>query len=372
MQTLAMPAAQLQQPWLEREAAGGQPERVPLAEFPHTVGRTAPADVVLPSARVSRLHAALVWAEGRVCVEDRGSTNGTFVNGERVEFQPLEDGDCVRFADQEFTFRAPPKTETVRATQVMGGEPRGSRAAGGRLQRFDVLQESRRLTERLTHCGVRLTFEPVVSLADEKTFGWRLVDDGSLAGSKSLPSECRAAARLRQLQRLLAAEAAAAWRGSLHLFVPLDALELGGEELNASLESLVGVLPEQHRLVVEIPDGVVCDTPTFRQFRESLARLGVGLAHDGFAGTAAQLRGQAALAPNFLVLCHRMVQGISASDGRRQRLQEVLAAAKDLGCQTIAAGLTSDEEKSACRALGCRLSRGPLFGPPRASDEVGK
>lgn len=371
MQTLAMPKS-LDEPWLERES-GGQPQRVSLDEFPHTVGRVEPADLVLPSARVSRLHAALVWADGRVCVEDRRSTNGTFVNGQRVEFQPLEDGDCLRFADQEFTFRAPPKPETNRATQVMPGE---SRAVARGAARVDLLCEARRLTERLTHCGVRLAFEPVVRLTDDKPRGWRLVDDEGLAGAKSLPSECRAASRLRQLERLLAVEAAAEWQPPTHLFLSLDAIELGSSELPGSLEALVAVLPTRHRLIVEIPDGVVCDTPTFRQFRECLAALRIGLAHENFAGTAAQLRGQASLAPDFLVLCQRMIRGISAAsnspgDGRRQRLHDVLAAAKDLGCQAIVSGIACEEELAALRALDCSLARGPFFGPPCGADQVG-
>jgi EAL domain-containing protein (putative c-di-GMP-specific phosphodiesterase class I) len=350
---IALTEPALQLPWLERDAAAGEDRRLTLADLPCTVGRSDPADVVLDSPRVSRVHAAFVRVDGRVCVEDRGSTNGTFVNGERVRSQSLEDGDSIRFADLEFTFRAPRQQETVRATQVMGG------GSGNGRRGVDLVQEARRATERLTHCGLRLSFEQIAALSDGKTFGWRLKDDDGLAGARSLPAECRAAARLRQMQRLLAVEAAAQWRDSMHLFLPLDALEIGGEELLPSLESLLSVLSEQHRLVVEIADGVVCDTPTFRSFREGLAKLRIGLAHDGFAGTAAQLKGQRSLAPNFLVLCHRMVQGVSSSDSRRKRLREVVEAAGELGCQTIAAGIESADEQTACRTLGVRYARGP-------------
>jgi pSer/pThr/pTyr-binding forkhead associated (FHA) protein len=50
-----------------------------------TIGRGTGADFVLPDPAVSREHAA-VWVEGvTVVVEDLGSSNGTWVNGERIE-----------------------------------------------------------------------------------------------------------------------------------------------------------------------------------------------------------------------------------------------------------------------------------------------
>jgi DNA-binding winged helix-turn-helix (wHTH) protein len=67
------------------------------------VGRGLECGVRLPSARVSRLHARLRAADGQVRVEDAGSKNGTWVNGERRKgATPLNDGDELTFG----TFRA--------------------------------------------------------------------------------------------------------------------------------------------------------------------------------------------------------------------------------------------------------------------------
>ena len=44
------------------------------------------ADCVLPDTRVSRLHASFDIRDGWICVRDSGSTNGTFVEGERIPF----------------------------------------------------------------------------------------------------------------------------------------------------------------------------------------------------------------------------------------------------------------------------------------------
>lgn len=48
------------------------------------IGRTAPADIVLADSRVSRTHCLVELADDRLRVSDLNSTNGTYVDGERV------------------------------------------------------------------------------------------------------------------------------------------------------------------------------------------------------------------------------------------------------------------------------------------------
>lgn len=61
------------------------------------LGRHPKADLPLDEEGVSRKHAALrVAADGSVIIRDLGSTNGTFVNGERVYELVLKDGDKIQ------------------------------------------------------------------------------------------------------------------------------------------------------------------------------------------------------------------------------------------------------------------------------------
>ena len=77
----------------EKPAAG--PEHP--VEDGMTIGRTD-GDVMIADPQVSRRHARVTLDGGRVVIEDLGSTNGTFVNGERIdEPRELEVGDLVRF-----------------------------------------------------------------------------------------------------------------------------------------------------------------------------------------------------------------------------------------------------------------------------------
>jgi hypothetical protein len=59
------------------------------------VGRSGDADLILIEGMVSRRHARFTLEEGVLEVEDLGSTNGTFVNGEKVKKKRLAEGDRV-------------------------------------------------------------------------------------------------------------------------------------------------------------------------------------------------------------------------------------------------------------------------------------
>lgn len=60
-----------------------------------TVGRARRADFVVDAQMVSRLHCRLTAGATELEVTDLGSTNGTFVNGQRVERAILRDGDRI-------------------------------------------------------------------------------------------------------------------------------------------------------------------------------------------------------------------------------------------------------------------------------------
>ena len=68
-----------------------------------TIGRTARADFIVEAPLVSRLHCRLTAsASDQLLVEDLGSTNGTLVNGKRVERGVLKPGDVLTVGRVEF------------------------------------------------------------------------------------------------------------------------------------------------------------------------------------------------------------------------------------------------------------------------------
>ena len=67
-----------------------------------TIGRAPRADFVVDAPLVSRLHCQLSLNGDRLDVQDLGSTNGTWVNGRKIERIALESGDMLRVGRVEF------------------------------------------------------------------------------------------------------------------------------------------------------------------------------------------------------------------------------------------------------------------------------
>lgn len=73
---------------------------VPLAEgVPVIVGRAWPADTVVHDPSLSRQHARFCWKGETITIEDLGSTNGTWIRGERVAKAELRGGDEITLGD---------------------------------------------------------------------------------------------------------------------------------------------------------------------------------------------------------------------------------------------------------------------------------
>ena len=84
-----------------------------------TLGRTTENDVWLPSKLVSRHHARLLVGPTGVIVEDAGSTNGCFVNGEQVRQHLMHDGDVLSMGDLRYRLHAHSVHDTkVRANVI--------------------------------------------------------------------------------------------------------------------------------------------------------------------------------------------------------------------------------------------------------------
>ncbi|MDI6891661.1 MAG: DUF3662 and FHA domain-containing protein [Actinomycetota bacterium] len=77
----------------------------PLTKEVTSIGRSESNDIVLPDFKVSRRHALIVQMGSDFIVRDMGSTNGTFVNGKRVEEKSLKNGDTVGLGTTNLEFR---------------------------------------------------------------------------------------------------------------------------------------------------------------------------------------------------------------------------------------------------------------------------
>jgi len=91
-----------------RTGPGADGERlVPLAAQVTVLGRGAEADVRLSDTGVSRVHCEVRRDGEALVLADRGSTNGTSVNGRKVRTAVLQDGDVVELGATSLVVRIP-------------------------------------------------------------------------------------------------------------------------------------------------------------------------------------------------------------------------------------------------------------------------
>lgn len=79
-------------------------QRISPSQAGLIIGREAGCSIVLPDPSISRRHARIAIEAGQMTVYDENSTNGTFVNEQRIQQQTLRPGDIVRIGP--FRFRA--------------------------------------------------------------------------------------------------------------------------------------------------------------------------------------------------------------------------------------------------------------------------
>jgi len=81
----------------------GTGEAFALGFEPVSIGRHADNQIILPDPQVSRHHAEIVMQGGRWVINDLGSANGTYVNGQRIQGpQVISHGDLIRVGQTQF------------------------------------------------------------------------------------------------------------------------------------------------------------------------------------------------------------------------------------------------------------------------------
>jgi len=89
------------------------------------VGRkSSVCDIRLASKRVSQVHCMIFQADGEFWIQDLDSSNGTWVNGHRIESDYLlRSGDRIRIANERFTLEAVSIRVRCQTKQLMPSQP---------------------------------------------------------------------------------------------------------------------------------------------------------------------------------------------------------------------------------------------------------
>lgn len=72
----------------------------------NVIGTAADCDIVLSDKKLSRKHATIRYEGGEFQIADLDSSNGTFVNDEKIQKHDLIDNDIIKLGDIQFKFKS--------------------------------------------------------------------------------------------------------------------------------------------------------------------------------------------------------------------------------------------------------------------------
>jgi EAL domain-containing protein (putative c-di-GMP-specific phosphodiesterase class I) len=345
----------------------GSLQRTPMQPMPFRIGRSAGAQLVLPSTHVSKAHAEIYTDGLTLRIRDLGSRNGTFLNREPVKDGPLHDGDVLHIGEYEY-----------RVAREFVIEEDGCPDADGTILQTTPLSRNfisgaSRIRELIDERAVTMYFQPVVTLPGGKVSACEALGRGlfqelpenpvklfDLAGAHGPDVQ----AELSRLFRRKAVELVKDLPEPPKLFVNTHPVELERPGLLESLEELRSYAP-QVDLVLEIHERALAQTEFISWLHTKLREINVGLAYDDFGAGQARLFELAETPPDYLKFDRRFVTGLGSAPVSRQRLVAALvAAAGELRVKTIAEGVETAEEAVACVRAGFSLAQGYHYAKP--------
>lgn len=100
---------------LVRVTPEGETQRLVLSKDRTVIGRQEGCQIRIPVAGVSRMHCEVVVRNGSIVVKDLGSSNGTYVNQERVTEHHAAAGDLLSLGGQVFLIQVNGEPEEIEA-----------------------------------------------------------------------------------------------------------------------------------------------------------------------------------------------------------------------------------------------------------------
>lgn len=332
----------------------------PIDVEPYIVGRKTGASMRLQFRTVSGHHAQL-WAEnGLLMLKDLGSTNGTYINGRRIESDTpavVREEDLVHFAEAPFRIRCQSRT----------GVTNGTIAENVCDQALALVQFDRLMSERL----VRPHYQSIINLKTGRSIGFEILGRGSVFGLESVTSMFDAAEQLNlevELSQLLRWEGIRVGRDlpeSPALFVNTHPREI--DDIDGLIESLVCVreMAGSIDLVLEIHEASVTQPAKLKSLTRAMEGLNMRFAYDDFGSGQARLAELIEAKPDYVKFDISLIRNIDRAEVCRRRMLEALVKmVNDLGISSLAEGVETAAEAATAREIGFDFAQGFYYGRP--------
>ena len=343
-----------------RPGDAGNPRDFVVTHFPFRVGRKQGMSLTLPRATVSGMHAEFVEKNRTLWVRDLNSTNGTFVNGDRLEGEGerlLHDNDPVQFADAPFRLRR------------SSANPSHTRSKDACDRALALVQFDR----LISGAAVIPHFQPIVDLQTNRLHAYEALARSRLVGLETPDYMFTAAAELgmttelTEMLRRVAVNDSCLMGDLPHLFLNTHPCEVADGTLLVSCQELRKQAP-QHRITIEIHEGAISRVGEMAELRRGLDEIDMTLAFDDFGAGQARIAELSEVRPQYVKFDRSLIRNLHTADASRQRmLSSLVSMVSDMGIIPLAEGVELVEECAACMEAGFVLSQGYYHGKPMST-----
>lgn len=330
--------------------------RIVLSDEIFTIGRDNQNRLCLANQTVSGRHAELISLPDGLLIRDLKSTNGTFLNGVRVQGSQLAGtGDIIQFGSSMFHVElANPSTKPPTEKWEAADD------CAGRLQ-FNKLFQSPALIPY---------FQPIVRLEDLSRVAFEALARSELVGLETpqdmfeVAAERNAEIELSCRMREAALSLSQAFPSPQQIYLNTHPAEINDPGFLDSIFDLRTRFPE-HSIVLEIHESAITDLSFLRSIRHTLLAMGVGLSYDDFGAGQARLLELVEVPPDTLKFDMRLIHDLPNANRERRRLVECLVeVTKEMGILALAECVETPAEAKICRELGFELGQGFCLGHP--------
>jgi EAL domain-containing protein (putative c-di-GMP-specific phosphodiesterase class I) len=355
--------------FLESIAADGSLVRHTIRRLPFLIGRDPGSDLLVEARGLSRHHAQFSRdGDGLLLLTDLQSTNGTFVNRQRIA-QPTRIGanDVLHFGNAEYRLGrimavAEPSLSTGARTMEV---PRGV------ILSEKFVRNEAEFLEFLGGVGLTGAAQPIVEAATGDLFAYELLGRSTHPGLPKSPLD------LFRLAKLLGKEVAlsdafrahgvreiARKKPGTRVFVnthPEETFTDGFLSGLAQLQQETGV----GELIVEIHETAVVEVAKMRDLANRLEGMALRFAYDDFGAGEARINELAEIPAHFVKFDMGLIRDIHIASQRKQKVvSDLVRMVHDIGSIALAEGVESEADADVCRTVGFTLLQGYHTGRP--------
>ena len=328
---------------------------------PFRIGRREGFDLCLTSPNVSGLHAEILEEGGALWLHDLNSTNGTFVNDERIRAKAkLQDGDSIIFGNRQFRL-------------IMDAGDRKPLATVPNAEPMPAAESAQQKFQRLLDSGAVPFFQPIheISSFSQRLIGYEVLGRSRIFGLNTPEQMFAAAIPLEmesELSRVLRRRGIEAAQDKLPedltLFVNTHPAEVERSTLGESLQEL-RKSHSNRPIVLELSETSLKDPDSFSELRSLLQELNIGLALHDFSAGKIHLAELNEISPDIVKFDCALLQGVNKAPMKRQRLiRAMVKMVKELGITPMAEYIESNEEHESLIQLGFEYGQGYHYGRP--------